>query len=135
MRGNPAPTEMGIERGGGTTQNPEVTMKSMEEVAPEGFVGQGLQIWGDVKFKADAVVTGAIRGRVEGMEKVILSPGSTVAGSVRGSDIRVEGEVQGGVEAKGKVWLGPKSRVKVRCRGRSVRIEPGAEFNGELQVG
>ena len=110
-------------------------MESMAEGRPEGFEAKGLQIWGDVKFKADAVVTGVIRGSVEGTEKIIISQKSTVAGLVRGSDIRVEGEVQGGVEAKGKVWLGPKSKVKMRCLGRELRIEPGAEFKGELQVG
>ena len=48
-------------------------MESMAEGRPEGFEAKGLQIWGDVKFKADAVVTGVIRGSVEGTEKIIIS--------------------------------------------------------------
>ena len=126
---------MGIERGEGTPQNPTVQRKETAGNLEAGLKEGGLQIWGDVKFRADAVVTGAIRGSVEGAEKIVVSPEASVSGAVRGTDVRVEGEVQGGVEAKGKVWLGPKAKVKMRCLGRELRIEPGAEFKGELQVG
>jgi len=95
----------------------------------------GLQIWGDVKFRADAVLHGKIRGSVEGTEKIIVSPDASVSGAVRGSDVRVEGEVQGGVTGSGRVWIGPKGKLRVCCRGKSIRIEPGAEFRGELEVG
>ena len=111
--------------------SPGANQENQEADFPPGT----LQIWGDVKCKADAVVTGAIRGSVEGTEKIIVSQGSTVSGSVKGSDIRVEGEVEGGVEARGQIWLGSQAKVRVRCQGKALRIEPGAEFQGELQVG
>jgi cytoskeletal protein CcmA (bactofilin family) len=100
-----------------------------------GLEEGGLQIWGDVKFRADAVLQGKIRGSVDGTEKIIVAKEASVSGAVRGTDVRVEGEVEGGVTAAGRVWIGPKGKVRVRCRGRSVRIEPGAEFRGELEVG
>jgi len=95
----------------------------------------GLQVWGDVRFRADAVLHGKIRGNVDGTEKIIVSQDAAVSGSVKGVDVRVEGEVQGGVTASGRVWVGPTGRVRVCCRGKVVRIEPGAEFRGELEVG
>lgn len=100
-----------------------------------GISGKGLQIWGDVKFKVDAVIRADVKGSVIGREKVTVTEGTVVSGAVEGSDVRIEGEAQGGVVARGQVWLGPKSRVKMRCQARAVRIEPGAEFRGELQVG
>ena len=96
---------------------------------------KGLQIWGDVKFRADAVIRAAVKGSVIGSEKVIVTEGTIVTGRVDGSNVRIEGEAHGGVEAQGHVWLGSKAKVKVRCRGKAVRIEPGAEFRGDLQVG
>ena len=126
---------MGIERGGGCPQNQSVRPEPISSAEAEGLEGKGLQIWGDVKFKTDAVVEGAIRGNVEGREKIIVSPKTTVTGSVRGSDIRVEGQVHGGVEGRGRIWIGSGAKVRVRCAGKAVRIEPGAEFRGELQVG
>lgn len=126
---------MGIERGGRSPQNrivqPTENPENLEAALPEG----GLQIWGDVKFRADAVLHGKIRGNVDGTEKIIVSQDASVSGAVRGSDVRVEGEVQGGVSGSGKVWIGPKGKVRAHCRGKSVRIEPGAEFRGELEVG
>jgi len=126
---------MGIERGGRSPQNPDVqpseTPGNLEAALNEG----GLQIWGDVKVLADAVVQGTVRGSVDGSEKVIISKGASVSGAVRGSDVRVEGEVRGGVTASGRVWLGPEGKVRARCIGKSVRIEPGAEFRGELEIG
>ena len=125
---------MGIERSGGSPQNPTVS----QEESPEwkgGFSGKGLQIFGDVKFKADAVVGADVKGSVTGAERVIVTEGTIVTGGVEGLDVRIEGEAQGGVVARGQVWLGPKAKVKLRCQARAVRIEPGAEFRGELQVG
>lgn len=100
-----------------------------------GLDSKGLQIWGDVKFRADAVIRANVKGRVEGEQKVIVTEGTVVSGPVAALDVRIEGEAHGGVEARGQVWLGPKAKVKGRCCGKAVRIEPGAEFRGELQVG
>lgn len=125
---------MWIERSGRSPQNPPVS----HEVLPTESVHlaeKGLQIWGDVKFRADAVIRADVKGSVIGSEKVIVTEGTIVTGRVDGSSVRIEGEAHGGVEARGHVWLGTKAKVKGKCRGKAVRIEPGAEFRGELQVG
>ncbi len=122
---------MVIERDGDRPQNPSV---SREENSAE-IPGKGLQIWGEVRFRAEAVIRAGVKGSVVSTEKLIVAEGAVVSGSVEGTDVRVEGEAQGGVVARGQVWIGPKAKVKVRCSGRAVRIEPGAEFRGELQVG
>jgi len=125
---------MGIERGGRSPQNPDV-QPSENPGNPEAALNEGgLQIWGDVKFRADAVLHGKIRGSVDGAEKIIVSKNAAVTGSVRGTDVRVEGEVQGGVTAFGRVWIGPQGKVKIRCKGKTIRIEQGAEFRGELEI-
>jgi len=120
---------------GGCPQNqtvqPTETPGNLEAALHEG----GLQIWGDVRFRADAVLHGKIRGSVEGSEKIIVSKDAAVSGAVRGSDVRVDGEVQGGVTASHCVWFGPESKVRVGCHGQSVRIDPGADFRGELELG
>jgi len=125
---------MGIERRGRSPQNPDVQPSgnpgNLETALHEG----GLQIWGDVKFRADAVLHGKIRGSVDGTEKIIVSKDAAVTGSVQGSDVRVEGEVQGGVTASGRVWIGTQGKVRIRCKGKTIRIEPGAEFRGELEI-
>jgi cytoskeletal protein CcmA (bactofilin family) len=126
---------MDIERGGRSPQNQVVQASENSGKQEAGLEEGGLQIWGDVKFRADAVLHGKIRGSVDGTEKIIVAKEASVSGAVRGTDVRVEGEVEGGVTAAGRVWIGPKGKVRVRCRGRSVRIEPGAEFRGELEVG
>ena len=126
---------MGIERSGGCPQNPAVQPSENPGNLKVALQEGGLQIWGDVKFRADAVLQGNIRGSVDGSEKIIISKGASVSGAVRGSDVRVEGEVQGGVTASGRVWVGSEGKVRARCSGKSVRIEPGAEFRGELEVG
>ena len=126
---------MGIERKGRCPQNPTVEPggppKNLESALSEG----GLQIWGDVKFRSDAVLQGKVRGGVESTEKIIVSAGALVSGAVQGTAARVEGEVQGGVSTSGQVWICPGGKVRVRCRGKSVRMEPGADFRGELDVG
>ena len=121
---------MGIEMGGGTPQNP--TMTPAENKPLEA---KGLQIWGDVKFRADAVIRGEVQGNVAGTEKITVAEGTVIRGSVQGSDVRILGQAEGGVTARGQVWIGPKAKVKVRCQAQALRIEPGAEFRGELQVG
>jgi len=126
---------MGIERGSGSLQNRNVSIEQVPVVTDGGLERKGLQIWGDVKFQADAVLRGEVKGSVIGREKVIVTEGTVVTGSVEGSDVRVDGEVQGGVVGRGRVWIGPRAKVKVRTSGRVLRIEPGAEFKGELQVG
>lgn len=125
---------MGIERSRGSTQNPTVSQEETPEFKG-GISGNGLQIWGDVKFKADAVIQADVKGSVLGVEKIIVTEGTVVTGAVEGSDVRIEGEARGGVRARGQVWLGPKAKVRFQCQARSLRIESGAEFRGELHVG
>ena len=95
----------------------------------------GLQIWGDVKFREDAVIGAHVKGDVKGASRVIVKQGAVVTGALEGSDLRIQGEVQGGVVGRGHVWIDSKAKVKLRCHSRSLRIEPGAEFRGDLQVG
>lgn len=94
-----------------------------------------MRIWGDVKFREDAVIRADVKGSVAGLEKVIVTEGTVVSGPVTGTDVRIDGEAQAGVEARGRLWIGPRAKVKGRCVSRAVRIEPGAVFRGELQVG
>lgn len=126
---------MGIEPSQGSPQNHRVHPKETPGIPEAAIHEGGLQIWGDVKFRVDAVLHGKIRGNVESTEKIIISNDAAVSGAVRGSDVRVDGEVQGGVMASGRVWIGPRGKVRTRCSGKAVRIEPGAEFRGELEVG
>jgi len=116
--------------GGRCPQNPLV---HSGENHPLG--APGLRIWGDVKFRADAVMGGEVKGSVTGTDKIIVTGGTVVTGAVEGSEIRVQGEVHGGVAGRGLVWIGPQAKVKMGCRAKALRIEPGAEFRGELQVG
>ena len=126
---------MGIERGGGSPQNPPVTPEPISPREEQVISDKGLKIWGDIRFGADAVIRADVKGSVAGIEKVIVTEGTLVSGCVEGSDVRIEGEAHGGVVARGKVWIGAKARVRGRCVGQAARIEPGAEFRGELQVG
>jgi len=126
---------MGIERGGRFPQNHSVQASGNPENLEVALKGGGLQIWGEIKLRADAVVRGTVRGSVDGAEKVIVAKEAVVSGTVRGSDVRVEGEVAGGVTASGRVWIGAQGKVRVRVSGKAVRIEPGAEFQGQLEVG
>ncbi|NBS54585.1 polymer-forming cytoskeletal protein [bacterium] len=124
-----------MENGGGSPQNPTVSRE--ENLAEEEVLSTetGLQIWGDVKFREDAVVGAHVKGDVKGAGRVIVKEGAVVTGALEGSDLRVQGEVQGGVAGRGQVWIGSQAKVKLRCQGQSLRIEPGAEFRGEIQVG
>ena len=96
---------------------------------------QGLQIWGDVKLRADAVIGVEVKGNVTSTDKIIVTEGTVIAGAVEGSDVWIQGEAHGGVAGRGQVRIGPKAKVKVGCRAKALRIDPGAEFRGELQVG
>lgn len=125
---------MGIEREGRSPQNRAVQLSENSGNHEAALNEGGLQIWGDVKFREDAVIRADVQGSVAGVGKVIVGEGARVAGSVTGSDVRIEGEAQGGLEARGHAWLGPKAKVKVRCHAKTLRIEPGAEFRGELLV-
>lgn len=126
---------MGIERGEGSPQNAGVKSGAVAAGKDEGIAGEGLRIWGDVKFRGDAVIRADVKGSVAGAEKVIVTEGTVVSGVVTGTDLRIEGQAQAGAEARGRLWIGPRAVVKGRCVARAVRIEPGASFRGELQVG
>ena len=65
----------------------------------------GLRIWGDVKFRGDAVIGVEVKGNVTGTDKIIVAEGTVVSGSVEGSDVRILGEAHGGVAGQGQVSL------------------------------
>ena len=68
-----------------------------EETFPQGEIpaaDAGLQIWGDVKFREDAVVGAMVKGNVSGAGRIVVGEEGVVTGAVEGTDVRILGEAQ-----------------------------------------
>ncbi|MEY2852672.1 MAG: hypothetical protein RL549_1371 [Verrucomicrobiota bacterium] len=79
---------MGIERGGGYPQNHPVKAEQNPGLGEKSIASQGLQIWGDVKFREDAVVGAGVKGSVVGSGKVIVQNGAVISRARFGSGPR-----------------------------------------------
>lgn len=107
--------------------------RSGQEV-PEGVSGAPT-VWGDVRFRADAVLKASVHGNVEATHKLVVAAEAEVTGWVKAREVCLEGQIKGGVEAAGRVWIKSGAVLRQRCVAGSLRMEPGSDFQGELRVG
>lgn len=99
------------------------------------FMGKGVEITGDIRFKGSGRLDGKVEGKVNIDGTLILGEGAMVSSEIEGDIIIVGGRVKGKILARKKVQLLKTSVVDCDITTPSLIIEDGAQFNGSAKMG
>ncbi|MFQ5669282.1 MAG: polymer-forming cytoskeletal protein [Acidobacteriota bacterium] len=109
-------------------------MKAARPVTLTGFLGEGMEIQGTVRFHNLLRVDGLLRGRVESYDTLIVGRSGRVEAEVIVGTLQVYGSVKGkiAVDEKVEIFAGGRVEGELYAPAPAVEITPGGRFEGQL---
>ncbi len=101
-----------------------------------GFIGQGREVEGTVRFNRLLRVDGVLRGRVESYDTLGVGQGGRVDAEIIVGSLQVHGTVTGRIAVDKTVEILPGGRVEgeLYAAAPAVQIAEGGVFEGELHM-
>ncbi len=99
-----------------------------------GFLGQGIQLKGELSFSGAVRVDGHLEGETIRGEVLIIGESGQVTGEIRVGTLQVSGRVEGNITATQRVELLASSQVTGTIRTPCLVIWKGAVFNGKSEM-
>lgn len=99
-----------------------------------GFLGQGIQLKGELSFSGAVRVDGHLEGETIRGEVLIIGESGRVTGEIRVGTLQVSGRVEGNITATQRVELLACSQVTGTIRTPCLVIWKGAVFNGKSEM-
>jgi len=111
-----------------------ISLKGLTSEELNGFVDQGSEIVGELRFRDTFRVDGLVRGRVVSQNALIVGENGRVEGEVECGEVTVRGALTGRVQARDKIELLAGCRVHATLVTPKLLIEDGAFFEGECEM-
>ncbi len=99
-----------------------------------GFLGEGVQLKGELTFEGAVRLEGLVEGTVVRGEVLIIGERGHVNCAVDVAVVQVSGQVDGNISARQRVELLASSRVTGTIRTPCLVIWKGAVFNGRCEM-
>lgn len=100
-----------------------------------GFMDEGTELQGELRFKDTFRVDGRIKGRIVSDHTLIVGESAHVDAEIDCGVVSIRGTVSGRVHGRQKIELLAGSRVQATLIAPSLVIEEGAFFQGECDMG
>jgi cytoskeletal protein CcmA (bactofilin family) len=100
-----------------------------------GFMDEGTELQGELRFKDTFRVDGRIKGRIVSDHTLIVGESAHVEAEIDCGVVSIRGTVSGRVQGRQKIELLAGSRVQATLVAPSLVIEEGAFFQGECDMG
>jgi cytoskeletal protein CcmA (bactofilin family) len=99
-----------------------------------GFVDQGSEVQGELRFATDFRVEGKVVGRVTSEGSLVVGEEGEVDGEVKVGELFISGTVKGTIQALRRVQIAPGGRVYADLSSPTLIIEDGAVFEGRCTM-
>lgn len=99
-----------------------------------GFMDQGTEFVGELRFKDTFRIDGLVKGTVVSENTLIVGENGRVEADVDCGTVSIRGTVKGRVKGRERVELLAGSRVEGSLVAPKLVIEEGAFFQGECQM-
>jgi cytoskeletal protein CcmA (bactofilin family) len=102
-----------------------------------GFLAEGTEIKGEVRFRTILRVDGKISGKVVSDGELVIGESGEVEAEVRVGTLSVSGRLNGSVAATDKVEIHPKGKVHgdLTLAKPNLVIHEGGVFEGNIDMG
>jgi cytoskeletal protein CcmA (bactofilin family) len=98
------------------------------------IVARGTRIVGEIECEGILKIEGRVEGVIRGHEQVVVAPGGTVTGDIRGDEVIIAGRVDGDIGAAVRVELRDGGSVHGDITAPRIAVQEGAELNGRVQM-
>ena len=106
---------------------------SAEEL--NGFMDQGTEFEGELRFKDTFRIDGSVKGRIVSDNTLIVGESGRVDADIECGVVSIRGTVTGRVHGRERIKLLAGSRVQATLVSPKLLIEDGAFFQGQCDMG
>jgi len=106
---------------------------SAEEL--NGFMDQGTEFEGELRFKDTFRIDGSVKGRIVSDNTLIVGESGRVDADIECAVVSIRGTVTGRVHGRERIELLAGSRVQATLVSPKLLIEEGAYFQGQCDMG
>lgn len=106
---------------------------SAEEL--NGFMDQGTEFEGELRFKDTFRIDGSLKGRIVSDNTLIVGESGRVDADIECAVVSIRGTVTGRVHGRERIELLSGSRVQATLVSPKLLIEEGAYFQGQCDMG
>ena len=106
---------------------------SAEEL--NGFMDQGTEFEGELRFKDTFRIDGSLKGRIVSDNTLIVGESGRVDADIECGVVSIRGNVTGRVHGRERIELLAGSRVQATLVSPKLVIEEGAFFQGQCDMG
>jgi len=101
-----------------------------------GFLAEGTEIKGEIRFKDMLRVDGKVSGKIVSEGELVIGENGAVEAEVSVGTLSVSGQVTGTIHAKEKVEIHPKGRVHgdMTISRANLVIHEGGVFEGKIDM-
>ena len=117
-------------RGRGTLK-----IKGLSAEELNGFMDQGTEFEGELRFKDTFRIDGSLKGRIVSDNTLIVGESGRVDADIECAVVSIRGTVTGRVHGRERIELLAGSRVQATLVSPKLLIEEGAYFQGQCDMG
>jgi cytoskeletal protein CcmA (bactofilin family) len=111
-----------------------VSLKGLGGEELNGFMDQGTEVVGELRFRETFRVDGRLKGKIFSDKTVIIGESAQVEADIDCGVVSIRGTVTGSVHGRDKIELLAGSKVYGRLSSPKLVIEEGAFFQGECDM-
>lgn len=111
-----------------------IKIKGLAAEDLNGFMDEGTEFHGELRFRHTFRVDGRIKGRIVSENTLIVGETGQVDADIECAVVSIKGTVTGRVHAKERIELLAGSRVQAALVSPRLVIEEGAFFQGECDM-
>ncbi len=109
-----------------------ITLKGAEEL--NGFMDQGTQLRGELRFHHTFRVDGQVKGRIVSDNTLVVGETGDVDAEIECGVVSISGHVKGHVRGRERIELHTGARVEATLVSPRLIIEEGAVFQGDCDM-
>ena len=111
-----------------------VNLKGLGGENLNGFMDQGTEVIGELRFKETFRVDGRVKGKITSEKTVIIGETAQIEADIDCGVVSVRGTVTGSIQGRERIELLAGSKVYGRLCSPRLVIEEGAFFQGECDM-
>ena len=100
----------------------------------ESFVGEGIEVEGEILCGETLVVQGVVRGKIASSEAVLVDAGGNLEVDIEAPRVEISGTVTGSIVASDRVELKHACRAACTINTPRLLIDEGSSFTGRVDT-
>ncbi|MBK5255573.1 MAG: polymer-forming cytoskeletal protein [Vicinamibacteria bacterium] len=100
-----------------------------------GFIDEGTEFVGELKFRDTFRIDGTLRGRIVSDNMLVVGENGVVEAEIDCGVVSIRGRVRGHVRARDRIEILAGARVEATLDSPRMIVEEGASLTGQTDVG